>query len=83
MENLDYSISSIDNPFDFFTEFENWKRFDEDKGYNTINLICRLISPSSELTDDEEKLDWQAACDDILRLNIGNYKKVVRPMTES
>lgn len=81
MENLDFSISSIDNPFSFFTEFENWKRFDEDKGYYTMNLIARLLSPSQELTDEEQKKEWQEACEDILRLNIGNYKKVQNPMT--
>ena len=38
-------ITTNDNPFDFFTQFDDWYLFDESKGYHTCSLVARVARP--------------------------------------
>jgi hypothetical protein len=74
----DVALTTIDNPFDPFTQFEEWKAFDEAKGYFTCNYLARIVKSSNELSEVDEDLAIELAIDEIVRLNIlGIYKKVV------
>lgn len=48
-------LTTLDNPFSPFNQFEEWKEFDETKGYFTCNLLGRLSFTSSELTEEQNK----------------------------
>jgi hypothetical protein len=48
-------LTTIDNPFSPFTEFEEWFAFDIQKGYNTCALLDRVV-PSRESLDEEDEL---------------------------
>ena len=39
-----FMLSTIDNPFNPFVDFDSWKNFDEDQGYNT----CEYLSLNSD-----------------------------------
>jgi len=70
-------LTTIDNPFDPFTEYEEWYRFDEDKGYHSTSYLARIAKTSPELSEEDYRLEVENAIDDIIRLNIlGIYKKV-------
>ena len=71
------TLTTFDNPYNPFTNFEDWWRFDVEHGYNTCGLIARVARTSEGLTDEEEDFIIEAAIDDILRLDLtGNYEKV-------
>jgi hypothetical protein len=75
----DVMLTTIDNPFDPFTQFDEWKAFDEEKGYYTCNYLARIVKTSDELSETDEALAIEQAIDEIVRLNIlGIYRKVVR-----
>ena len=38
----DIWITTTDNPFDFFTQFDDWFQFDESKGYHTCSYVARI-----------------------------------------
>lgn len=38
----DIWITTVDNPFDPFTQFERWFNFDEQKNYRTCERVARL-----------------------------------------
>lgn len=38
----DMWITTVDNPFDPFTQFERWFNFDEQKNYRTCERVARL-----------------------------------------
>ncbi len=70
-------ITTIDNPYNPFTQFEDWKAFDEYKGYFTCEYLARISNTSPDLSDEENSLEMKRAIDEICRINsLGIYKKV-------
>ena len=52
-------ITTKDNPFNYFTDFDNWYAFDEQKGYHSLSYLARIAKTSSDLTDKEyEKVQY-------------------------
>lgn len=71
-------VTTTDNPYDYFTDFENWNAFDKQKGYNTLAYLTRIVQPSPHLPNDVYEQIIEDAVDQIVQLNLtGNYKKVV------
>lgn len=70
-------ITTTDNPFDFFTQFDDWYQFDESKGYHTCSYVARIAKVSNDLSDLDNEIEITRAIDEILSLNLtGNYKKI-------
>lgn len=75
---MDVFLTTIDNPFDPSIQWDEWKRFDEDKGYYSLEYLARIANLSDELTDIDYLNELERAIDEICRLNIlGIYKKIV------
>lgn len=71
------ALTTIDNPFDPFEEFDEWLRFDNDKGYNTCEYLARISINSTEFGDELFDELNEEAIDEIVRMNPnGLYKKV-------
>ena len=74
-------ITTIDNPFDPFEQFDAWYAFDVQKGYNTCDYLARLSYTSSELSALDQLQAVDRAIDQIVSLNLqGIYKKVKRTL---
>lgn len=71
-------VTTIDNPFDYFEDFDNWYKFDFQHGYNTLGYVARLAKTSDELSDDENEREIESAVDSIVRWNPLLYRKVVK-----
>ena len=72
-------LTTVDNPFDPFTEFKPWYSFDLAAGYHTLALLGRIINTSHELSDTDELLANERAIDEILRENVsGMHRRVTR-----
>ena len=70
-------LTTIDNPFNPFTHWDEWKRYDEDKRYYTCGYLDRIAKTSDELSDADYQLAIEDAITEILKLNInGMYAKV-------
>lgn len=78
MNQEEYMLTTIDNPYDPFTQFENWYAYDEQNGYATCGLLARLSMTSPEMSDEENLLAIDQATNEILKLFPGFYKKVYR-----
>lgn len=71
--------TTMDNPFDPFTEFKPWFSFDISHGYHTLSLLGRVVATSNELSQLDQLLANERAVDEIIKENVtGNYKKVTR-----
>lgn len=73
------AITTIDNPYDPFDQFQNWWRYDESKGYNTCSHLARFARPTDQFSDQENATEIERAIDDMIKYDPFNrYKKVVR-----
>lgn len=72
-----FMITTTDNPFDPFEEFDKWLAFDNSKGYGTSSYLARVALSSDDLSPLDETLAINAAVEEIVELNVlGIYKKV-------
>lgn len=70
-------ITTTDNPFDFFTQFDEWYSFDESKGYHTCSYVARIAKTSNELSDLDNENETRRAIEEILSFNVlGIYKMI-------
>lgn len=70
-------LTTIDNPFDPFTQFDSWFLFDIEKGYNTCSYLGRIARTSDQLTEKENDEEIERAIDEIIKYDFQNiYKKV-------
>ena len=77
------TLTTIDNPFNPFTQWDEWKSFDEDKGYFTCSYLARIAKTSDELSDVDYELAVEEAINEICELNtLGLYKKVSSSVDE-
>jgi len=72
-------LTTIDNPYDPFTQYDDWFSFDEEKGYHSCAYLARIAKTSEELSDQDEDLAIEEAIDEIVKLNVlGVYKKAIK-----
>ena len=57
---LNSMLSTKDNPFDPFDDFDNWYRFDNDYGYNCCGILARLYDNSEDLPPTVEARNIEA-----------------------
>ena len=73
------AITTIDNPYDPFTEFDKWFRYDTTRGYNTCAYLGRIAMTSKSLSDEENAKAIEEAIDEIIKFDfLDIYKKVSR-----
>lgn len=70
-------LTTEDNPYDPFEQFDDWYAYDTQSGYNTCSYLARIAATSDDLTEEENHAEIVRAIDEILSYNLtGNYKKV-------
>lgn len=75
----DYMLTTVDNPFNPFTDFDRWISFDSFNLYNTCGLLDRMTITSSELFDEQQSLDLEQGMNEIISNDpLGLHIKVTR-----
>ena len=73
------ALTTFDNPFDPFDQFDSWFMFDVDKGYNSCAYLDRIARTSDQLSVEENDQEIERAIDEIIKYDFLNiYKKVKR-----
>jgi hypothetical protein len=76
-DNTGSMLSTSDNPYDPFTQFDEWNAYDQSMGYNTCSYLARIVRSSDELSETEQDLARESAIDEILFYNVlGIYIRV-------
>lgn len=72
------ALTTKDNPWNPFTDFESWDQYDRDKGYNTLSYVSRVANLNDSIPDSMKEKIEEEAIDEIIRLNKGiiDYVKV-------
>lgn len=70
-------LTTFDNPFDPFDQFDEWLNYDVMHGYNSCALLARVLKTSNQFTDQENADAVEDAIDEIIKYDFENiYKKV-------
>lgn len=74
---MSYMLTTIDNPFNPFDDFDSWFRFDTAQGYNTCGYLGRIILTSDSLSDADQEQARMDAINEIVRINpLGVWVKI-------
>lgn len=72
-------LSTIDNPFNPFEQFDDWFMFDIEKGYYSCSKQARLANITDDMTEQEENEEIERAIDEFIKHDFtGLYMKVKR-----
>lgn len=47
-------LTTVDNPYDPFINYDSWYAYDEQAGYHTCSYLARIASTSPAQTQQEE-----------------------------
>lgn len=73
----EYMLTTVDNPYDPFTQWDEWYSWDQTAGYNTPSILARVTRLGENLLDGDQHLAIQDAIDEIVKENIlGVMRKV-------
>lgn len=76
-----HMLTTVDNPWDPFTQFDEWLQFDESSGYYTTQYLARLTLSSGDLSDADQSSAIETAIDVAVEENVnGIYRKVPAPV---
>lgn len=72
-------LTTVDNPYNPFDDFNLWFMFDIEKGYNSCAYLGRIARTSDQLSEEENDLEIERAIDEIIQYDFMNiYKKVTQ-----
>jgi len=78
-DQADFLLTTIDNPWDPFDQWDEWYAFDQAQGYDTPGYLARVCASSFDLSVDDQESQIAEAIEEIVNLNIlGIYKKAFR-----
>lgn len=70
-------LTTIDNPYNPFTQFDEWYAFDHSKGYFSCEYLARIAVTSNEMSDEEVNEAINDAINEIIYNNpLLIYQKV-------
>lgn len=79
-DDTEYMLTTVDNPWNPFVNYDEWYQFDQSQGYDTPGLLARIANVSLDVSDADFELSIQQAMDEIVKLNVsGIHKLVTRP----
>lgn len=71
-------ITTTDNPFNPFTQYERWAAYDEvECGYFSMSYLDRIAATSPDLTEKEMEQAIEDACDEICEMDL----RYISPLT--
>lgn len=73
------ALTTVDNPFDPFEQFNDWFEFDIEKGYYTCSRLARLTNLSDDMSEAESNKEIERAIDELIKYDVFDvYKKVIK-----
>ena len=71
-------ITTIDNPYDPYKEFDKWNYYDTQKGYHSNALLARVLQSSENFGFKQQVEDIDYAINKIIKTDVtGLFIKVV------
>lgn len=72
-------LTTIDNPYDPFEQFDDWYNYDTEMNYNTCSYLDRVSTTSDELSDEDNDELIIDAMNEIVEHNVLGIYIIVHP----
>lgn len=81
---IQHMLSTIDNPYNPFTHYDEWYAYDTSSGYHSASFLARIAVSSSDLSDADQAKAIEDAIDEIVKENVsGVFVKISNTKTEN
>mgnify|MGYP003428393391 CR=1 FL=1 len=71
------ALTTFDNPFNPFENFDEWFAFDIQHGYNTCGKLMRIANIENDMSEVEYNNEIERAIDEIIQYDfVELYRKV-------
>lgn len=77
-----FMLTTVDNPYNPFTHYDEWNVFDETEQYYSNALLARIVVSSEELSEADQLLAIELAIDEIIKENVSGMHKKAFPEPE-
>lgn len=75
-----FMLSTTDNPFSPFTQFDEWFHYDTEKGYHCCSRLAQNSFVSDELSEEMQVNEINRAIDEIVQNDpLGIFIRVEEP----
>lgn len=72
-------LTTVDNPFNPFDNFDSWLLFDKEKGYDSCERLARLLQITDDMSQVEIERERIRAIDRLIELDFTNtFTRVTR-----
>ena len=72
-------LTTIDNPYNPYTQYDAWLSYDEQAGYYTNEYLARIANTNPTMTDKEVDEAIELAIDEIIKIDpLGIYVKMAK-----
>ena len=76
---MQHMLTTVDNPYDPFTEWDEWYAYDVRTGHHSASILARIAVVDDDLSDSLIQDAIEVAIDEIVHENFnGLYMKVSR-----
>jgi hypothetical protein len=75
-------LTTVDNPWSPFMNFDEWRAYDEASGYHSLALLARVALSSDELSEADEDSAILDAMNEIVRENVSGVHVMVNEFSE-
>lgn len=76
----EHMLSTIDNPYNPWTQYDDWYAWDAEMGYHTPSFLARIVVTSDDLSEEDQSLAIEDAISEIVQENVnGMYIRVPSP----
>ncbi len=76
-----HMLTTVDNPFNPVTHFDEWDAWDRQAGYCSLALIGRVVITSNEMSELDQALATEVAIREIVRENASGMHRMVPEST--
>jgi len=77
-----HMLTTIDNPYNPFNEFDAWYAYDLSHGYDSLGLLARVANTSDDLSDADQIDAIELAIEEIVVENVSGLHLKVESSTE-
>ena len=82
VKKLETMLTTIDNPFDPFTQFQDWYTYDCSKRYYTCNYLDRIVITTKQMNQEQIDQAYEKGMKEIVAFNPLFYKLVSKEVEQ-